>query len=267
MQFYDVLIIGKGTWGTKLNEILQRDCPTLNITSISARELLSDINRNYLLLENSSLVWIATTPEVQLKLLKLLNNFQIKVILEKPSFLTKSQFEELILQINNKTEVFMSEPWKYSSTWQFTKQLIKEKKPTNIKVRRGSELVRNNIPSWLDWCFHDLSLIYDLNSINSLESDLIIKNSCAEINIWTNEYELDLVCGLMPRKIATWEFNDVIIDFNASSYSQGNKRNVLEMNMPLANQLTFCLKAESNIQELEAKLMFYYKVIEKGFFY
>ena len=267
MQFYDVLIIGKGTWGTKLNEILQRDCPTLNITSISARELLSDINRNYLLLENSSLVWIATAPEVQLKLLKLLNNFQIKVILEKPSFLTKPQFEELILQINNKTEVFMSEPWKYSSTWQFTKQLIKEKRPTNIKVRRGSELVRNNIPSWLDWCFHDLSLIYDLNSINSLESDLIIKNSCAEINIWTNEHKLDLVCGLMPRKIATWEFNDVIIDFNASSYSQGNKRNVLEMNMPLANQLTSCLKAESNIQELETKLMFYYKVIEKGFLY
>ena len=116
-------------------------------------------------IENHDLVWIATLPDLQLKILKLLGSFpDRKIIIEKPISINNSINKELFSMFSSELNLFISRPWNFSKLWLHFKENIKmHGEIKSLFVEHSGEILRDYINPPQDWLHHDICLIQELN--------------------------------------------------------------------------------------------------------
>ena len=163
MNTYDtkLAIIGRGVWSAKINSSLESNFQNLDAKLFSARDVVSN---SKLIQENLfNVIWIATQPSLQLKLLKKLLNESQTIILEKPLGSNSAEIESLIqfLQEHSRGAVAPSNPWSYDTTCLEAVDLMKNEGLDAAKVeitRRGPNR-RSYLSPVGDWIPHDLYLL------------------------------------------------------------------------------------------------------------
>jgi len=154
-------IIGRGVWSAKIQSSLESNFENLDAKLFSARDVVSNsklIQKNLF-----NVIWIATQPSLQLKLLKELLNESQTIILEKPLGSNSAEIESLIrfLQEHSRGAVAPSNPWSYETTCLEAVDLMKSEGLDAAKVeitRRGPNR-RSYLSPVGDWIPHDLYLL------------------------------------------------------------------------------------------------------------
>ena len=166
-------IIGRGTWSSKIKSSLESNFQELDIKIFSAREVVS----NPMLVQKSDfhVIWIATQPSLQLKLVGKLLDMAQTIILEKPLGSNRAEIQSLIqlLQDHPLEVVAPSNPWSYETTGLEVVELMKKEGLDTAKIeitRRGPNR-RSYLSPVGDWIPHDL---YFLGKI--FDSELITFN-------------------------------------------------------------------------------------------
>jgi hypothetical protein len=215
-----LIIIGKGVWSNKISKILWDQDSTLTIQKYSARSFLLKSEQEISQLVSGQFLWIATTPELQIQLLRKMKALDFKVILEKPVATKTIKIDQVLnLILHLKADTYFSQPWKYSKVWENIKFATQNlTTPLKIKVTRGGPDTRAYIDSVEDWVYHDLALLGELINdykdfleITILSTD--IKNLKVNFKV-SNKFDIDLNVGYFPEKIAIWEINSKhVFDF------------------------------------------------------
>ena len=65
-----IVIIGKGVWSNKISQVLYDQDNTLNIEKYSARSFLLKGEQEISQIVSGQFLWIITTPDLQIELLK-----------------------------------------------------------------------------------------------------------------------------------------------------------------------------------------------------
>jgi hypothetical protein len=153
------------------------------------------------LISNLDLLWICSTPELQLKALHKLQSFsEIKTIIEKP--ITEDQLinKEISNILTKQGNIFISRPWTFSKLWQeYKHNLTSDKQIRSIKVRHSGELLREYINPPQDWLHHDLCLLHEINldvDLTKVEGRKIWSNNNKNLSIQSNNgVNIDVVGG------------------------------------------------------------------------
>jgi hypothetical protein len=166
-------IIGRGTWSSKIKSSLESNFQELDIKIFSAREVVS--NPKLVQKSDFHVIWIATQPSLQLKLVGKLLDMAQTIILEKPLGSNRAEIQSLIqlLQDHPLEVVAPSNPWSYETTGLEVVGLMKKEGLDTAKIeitRRGPNR-RSYLSPVGDWIPHDL---YFLGKI--FDSELITFN-------------------------------------------------------------------------------------------
>ena len=173
------------------------------------------------------IIWVASTPSLQLLVLEKLSDRQIKIIVEKPlaSNLAELQvFSNLLTQSNSK--IYLSQPWTYSKIWHETKQKIRSiTGVTGFQATRTGNLTREAFSAEYDWAPHDLYLLADyLKSARVDTSSLLLTGSVIENKQVRLQYSFasslsfELAAGFSNDRESYWKIicdnsEATIIDF------------------------------------------------------
>jgi hypothetical protein len=236
-----IVIIGKGIWSNKISKVLFDQDNTLNIEKHSARGFLLKGEQEISQLVSGQFLWIATTPDLQIELLKKMECLDFKVILEKPVATKTIKIDEVLnLILNLKADTYLSQPWKYSKVWENIRFAIQNLvTPLKIKVTRGGPGARAYIDPVEDWVYHDLGLIgeliddyKDLLDIKILSTNS--KNLIVNLEV-PNKFDIELNVGYFPEKIALWEINGTHI-FNFSPKMPEDDNPIITMYLNYKNR-------------------------------
>ena len=154
-------IIGRGTWPLKIKSSLESNFQELDVKVFPAREVVSHPK----LVQQSEfhVIWIATQPSLQLKLLEKLLDMPQTIILEKPLGSNRAEIQSLIqlLQKQPLGIVAPSNPWSYESTCLETVELMNKKglEAAKIEITRRGPNRRSYLSPVEDWIPHDLYLL------------------------------------------------------------------------------------------------------------
>ncbi len=170
-----IVIIGKGVWSNKISEVLFDQDNTLNIEKYSARSFLLKGEQEISQIVSGQFLWITTTPDLQIELLKKMESLDFIAILEKPVATKTIKIDEVLnLILSLKADTYLSQPWRYSKVWENIRSVTQNlPTPLKIKVTRGGPGVRAYIDPVEDWVYHDLGLVGEL--INDYKDLLDIK--------------------------------------------------------------------------------------------
>ena len=166
-------IIGRGTWSSKIKSSLESNFQELDIKIFPAREVVS--NSKLVQKSDFHVIWLATQPSLQLKLVGKLLDMAQTIILEKPLGSNRAEIQSLIqlLQDHPLEVVAPSNPWSYETTGLEVVELMKKEGLDTAKIeitRRGPNR-RSYLSPVGDWIPHDL---YFLGKI--FDSELITFN-------------------------------------------------------------------------------------------
>ena len=235
-----LLVIGNGVWGTKLRTLFQSW--GFEVNQFGARSFLQlDLERKRDIF-NIDIIWIATTPELQIKIISSISKCHSNsiFILEKPFFRDlneKFQFFEVVKESN--LNLRSSSPWVYSDIWLKSKnKLLDLFGPLQISIMRSGPSNNKSILPYLDWLSHDVQLISDLfNSEAKIiyldRSNHKFKSDSNNIKIgFKDGSSLDLSGGLSKSKISSWVARDkkdncIRIDFNSKSFQHFGHNQIL----------------------------------------
>lgn len=207
-----ITLIGQGLWSKKLLSILKEI--GFETTSISAREFLSSPINNSVDLSSSDLVWVVTRPDLQIDILKKLEVFRGKIILEKPLSFFQSSIAYSFLEPNsnhwNLENVYLSRPWVYSNVWEMFKQKCNYRDIESIEISRWGETDHTYIPMSLDWLSHDILLLYDLVEVqNQMKNFLSFKkDDKCHFKFDLGEIKVHMISAInCKNRIATWKID------------------------------------------------------------
>ena len=222
-----LLVIGSGPWSQKIKSVLNTNHSHIEVTSVGARDFLLLDSTNIGINTKEQIVWIATTPTIQLEVLNKIEFLQNRVIIEKP-FATNSKELESFIQISNMSQntMYLSEPWRYSKIWMFIKNKIGEQNSLqNILIYRGGPKTRSYInPVW-DWIQHDLGLVGELlkehQDTVQIEFEWLNEGKTLKLKIISgNKFKIEINVGYFPERIEFWKINDTeIVDFNDNQFT------------------------------------------------
>lgn len=210
-----IVLIGKGDWSNKISKVLLDQDDTLKIEKFSARDFLLKSELEISKIVSGQFLWITTTPDLQIELLKKMESLDFRVILEKPVATKTIKIDEVLnLILSLKADTYLSQPWRYSKIWENIRSVIQNvPTPLKIKVIRGGPGVRDYIDPVEDWIYHDLGLIGELidDYRELLEIKILLANSRnLKINMKVrNIFDIDINVGYFPEKIALWEINGI----------------------------------------------------------
>ena len=222
-----LLVIGSGPWSQKIKSVLNTNHNYIEVTSVGARDFLLLDSTNIGVNTKEQIIWIATTPTIQLEILNKIEFLQNRVIIEKP-FATNSKELESFIQISNMSQntMYLSEPWRYSKIWMFIKNKIGEQNfLQNIIIYRGGPKTRSYInPVW-DWIQHDLGLVGELlkehQDTVQIEFEWLNEGKTLKLKIISgNKFNIEINVGYFPERIEFWKINDTeIVDFNDNQFT------------------------------------------------
>jgi hypothetical protein len=223
-----IAVLGNGVWGKKLNALFQSW--GFKVSQYGARSFLElNFERQQKILDND-VVWIASTPDLQLRIISDVSRYQKKsiLILEKPFFRDLNEQIKFV-EIMNNSDLYLrsSSPWVYSDIWSKSKKkLLELLNPLEIIISRSGPSNNKSIRPYMDWLSHDVQLMADLFSSETKvihvnrSTDKSQSDSC-KIHIRLNDgSNLDLSGGLSVSKISYWKVQDkrghfIEIDFNS----------------------------------------------------
>ena len=221
-----LLVIGSGPWSQKIKSVLNTNDNNIEVTSVGARDFLLLDSTNIGINTKEQIIWIATTPTIQLEVLDKIEFLQNRVIIEKP-FATNSKQLESFIQISNMSQntMYLSEPWRYSKIWMFIKNKIGEQNSLqNILIYRGGPKTRSYInPVW-DWVQHDLGLVGELlkkhQDTVQIEFEWLNEGKTLKLKIRSgNKFNIEINVGYFPERVEFWKINDTeIVDFNDNQF-------------------------------------------------
>lgn len=223
-----IAVLGNGVWGKKLNALFQSW--GFKVSQYGARSFLElNFERQQKILDND-VVWIASTPDLQLRIISDVSRYQKKsiLILEKPFFRDLNEQIKFV-EIMNNSDLYLrsSSPWVYSDIWSKSKKKLLELfHPLEIIISRSGPSNNKSIRPYMDWLSHDVQLMADLFSsetkvIHVNRSTDKFKSDSCKIHIRLNDgSNLDLSGGLSVSKISYWKVQDkrghfIEIDFNS----------------------------------------------------
>ena len=222
-----LLIIGSGPWPQKIKSILNTNIDQIKVTSIGARDFLGLDVDNIGVNTKEKIVWIATTPTIQFEILNRIKSLPNRVIIEKP-FATNSMELESFIQILNitKNNLYLSEPWKHSKTWESIKNKISEQKSLqSIVIYRGGPNMRSYISPVWDWIQHDLGLVGELlkehQNVIQIGFKWINDRKTLKLKIISgNRFYIEINVGYFSERVEFWEINGTEkINFNSNQNS------------------------------------------------
>lgn len=244
-----LVIVGSGQWASKINFVVAKTLPKTDIRHFSAREFYK---LDFQTISPNDIFWIATRPNLQLKIFEQLSNQKTKIILEKPLVDKLSQLDELTNLLNSQiASSTVSQPWNYSELWNLFNLNISQ--ITRISSTRQSSIKRDYMSALFDWAPHDFSLLNDLGikpqnlritkklfeinnyvieckDINSgLEISLNYGISCNPANKWEveNKWRMNAVLDFRNRSLHCFDFSRSLV----STHTQSSN------NHPIINQL------------------------------
>ena len=209
-----LLVIGSGPWPQKIKSILNANNHQVKINSIGARDFLRNDTNSIGSYVSNQIVWIATIPTIQLEILSRIKLQSNIVVIEKP-FATNSKELESFIDLTNESEntLFLSEPWRYSKTWEFIKNKITDQNSLQtIVIYRGGPNMRTYInPVW-DWIQHDLGLVAELLKEYQGEIEIGFKwlNDGNTLNlkiISGSQFSIEINVGYFSKRVEYWEIN------------------------------------------------------------
>ena len=179
-----VAIIGQGLWGHKLTQSLNKHRADFQVDLLSAREVLSEPpSKKY------DVIWIASRPNEQVRVLELSVSKSKLIILEKPICEKIEDFArvEKILALGE-LSLGLSRPWCFSSAWLNATEILKswEWGGSSVKFRRKGPASHTYITPVEDWIPHDIYLASDL--FPTFEDDFAVRYLRSN----PNEFELSL---------------------------------------------------------------------------
>jgi len=211
-------IIGRGTWPLKIKYSLESNFQELDVKVFPAREVVS----NPKLVQNSGfhVIWIATQPSLQLKLLEKLLDMSQTIILEKPLGSNRAEIQSLIqfLQEHPLGVVAPSNPWSYETTCLEVVELIKKEGLDKVKIeltKRGPNR-RSYLSPVEDWIPHDLyflgkifnSEVITFNKITGNRESAVAKFICERLQTqvtvnsgFSEERLAELIYSKGPKEI------------------------------------------------------------------
>ena len=164
-------IIGQGAWPSKIKSSLESNFKELEVKVFSAREVVS--NPKLVQMNHFNVIWIATQPSLQLKLLEKLLYMSKIIILEKPLGSNSADIQSLIqfLKAHSIGVVAPSNPWSYETTCLETVELIKKEGlfAAKIEIVRKGPNRRSYLSPVEDWIPHDLYLLGHLFDSEEIE--------------------------------------------------------------------------------------------------
>ena len=203
-----VLLLGKGAWSNKVSAALSRQKLVSDCIIESARNFEAEGDLN---LETFDLLWIATTPALQLKILRKIQNFNGIIVLEKPigsDFAEFSQARKLILESGLK--VFLSQPWSYSYHGEIQEIVTKNKHFSELSIVRSGDTLREYINLWLDWSPHDLLMLakyYPFESVVSSQLTPAINSGAKRLELeLSTGAKVFIQAGFSEEKRSEWTF-------------------------------------------------------------
>ena len=222
-----LLVIGSGPWSQKIKSVLNTNHNHIEVTSVGARDFLLLDSTNIGVNTKEQIIWIATTPTIQLEVLNKIEFLQNRVIIEKP-FATNLKELESFIQISNMSQntMYLSEPWRYSKIWMFIKNKIGEQNSLqNILIYRGGPKTRSYInPVW-DWIQHDLGLVGELlkehQDTVQMEFEWLNEGKTLKLKIISGDkFNIEIKVGYFPERVEFWKINDTeIVDFNDNQFT------------------------------------------------
>lgn len=163
------MVIGSGSWGKKVNTILIES--GIRSSVIGAREFLgeADIQKQ---LDFVDLIWICSTPEMQLKSIKKILAFsETKILIEKPICSYPQINNEITKLIANQNNIFISRPWNFSNLWRyFLRECLSEGEIISIKISHSGDSSRHFMTPPQDWLHHDLCLLEELLRLKNYQN-------------------------------------------------------------------------------------------------
>ena len=178
MNTYDIklAIIGRGAWPSKIKSSLESNFQNLDAEIFSARDVVSN---SKLVQENLfNVIWIATQPSLQLKLLKKLLNGSQTIIFEKPLGSNSAEIDSLIqfLQEHSSGAVAPSNPWTFETTCLEAVELMKNQglEAAKVEITRRGPNRRSYLSPVGDWIPHDLYLLEKIFVSESITFNKIV---------------------------------------------------------------------------------------------
>lgn len=256
------MIIGSGAWGQKVKSSLQST--KAEVSLIGARDIFNtELISVVKLIENKDLVWICTSPEMQLKILNLLKSLtNTKIVIEKPIGANLKINQEIFEIFSNQDNLHISRPWNFSELWlKFKENIIKGQGIKSILIEHSGEILREYINPPQDWLHHDLCLIHELNN------DLKLSFSPSK-KLWSNENKsltinsrnglnIEIVGGYSPERISIFDVffengTRIKMDMNNRELSIQASNATTETfkyrdDLPINSMVDHYIKTESNI--------------------
>lgn len=179
-----IAVIGQGLWGHKLTQSLKKNSSNHEVDLLSARDFLVEPRPKLY-----DVVWIASRPSEQVKVLELAKSSAKSIILEKPICADLEDYTRVEkLLMNDVLNIGLSRPWCFSNVWLKTTEIIKswEMSGASVMFKRTGPAAHTFITPVEDWIPHDIYLASDL--FPAFESEF----SISFFNSNLNEFELSL---------------------------------------------------------------------------
>ena len=223
-----LLIIGNSPWGRKVANVIGKNSH-FSVSSEGARKFIQD-NSCILNLRSTDIVWVCTTPELQISILKIIASVGVNslIIIEKPILRIHGElnlYRALGRQLPN---LQISNPWCHSLMWQgFKAHILRRSSHLQIKGIRQGPTERTYFRPDQDWLFHDVMLLVDLSrclgfeiEFSQLKTSTIIRTSRATGFIGANII-FDIEGGYADKRLAEWDVDDdagkVTLNFESNS--------------------------------------------------
>jgi hypothetical protein len=209
-----------------------------NSSNLGARNFLSDDNSQNKLID-VSLIWICSTPELQLKCIKnILGITKSKILIEKPISLDPLINSEVLDLIEGNDNIFISRPWNYSKIWRsFLADSKGQREIKHLEVRHFGEVVRDFITPPQDWLHHDICLLEEIISLHKYKNinyhiDWSANRETLRI-IGDGDVTLEVNGGFSNTRESSISvtFNDkskMVLNLNEKSYSKVTAMNEIE---------------------------------------
>jgi hypothetical protein len=142
-----------------------------NSSNLGARDFLSKESSRSIF-SDLALIWVCSTPELQVKCVKKTLEFtKVKILIEKPVSLEPKINSEIrgLIEVND--NVFISRPWSFSNLWEsFLTDLVSQGNIIDIEINHFGEVMRDFIAPPQDWLHHDLCLLEEIINLREYQN-------------------------------------------------------------------------------------------------
>lgn len=269
-----IWIVGSGVWADKIYSSI-----TTNTNFPTLRVAARDFQFPYPNIGPQDLIWIASRPHLQLKILfEIVEVFAGNVVIEKPYAMNSDEYSLLTSLISERINVHLSTPWLHSILWQDFFKIMIDSKINSLKGKRVGNIRRSYCSPIEDRIPHDIYLLQSLVhagmlTLNTFATLDLVPIQPLDGNLATLSSEslsLQLEIGFGERTEAYWEVTSgtevIILDFAKHKITAKELERSFEhkRNESLSNMLRAILNGEDKTYNQSTVVETLFKLTVKG---